>query len=345
MKSEKLMEAMTDIDSHAIRNAPNDTPGQQHSSRRLSAILIIAAVLAAMTVTAFAATDIAGWFRSYFASFSEDDLSESQNGYIDDNTQEIGQIQTQDGYTIEVESAFTDGQSAYIKMTLTAPKDTVLDAESYSPGNIGFVSNENGSIVAFGSSWGLVADHDHNENTVGLLCTIDNISRTIHGITDTDASTLVLQIENLKGSYSRNAGTDDYELWYETVAEGTWIFEIEFDDITKDEVELITEPISSRIDIGLGDLNGNDVDEYVGVFITSFKLRAMGAEITYEYEEYVHAAGEFDDIYVVMKDGNRVLMQERTGAIGRNSYRFPEPVIVAEVDYVLLTDGTRLYLP
>lgn len=339
MKSEKLLEAMTDIDSRVIWNAVHDEP-QQHRTRRWSSlILIAAAILAAMALTAFAADDIANWFRSFFADLSQGGLSKSQIEYIDKNTSEIAQSQTQEGYTITVESAFTDGRSAYIKMILTAPEGTVLDAENYSPEDIGYVSNEDGAVIPFDSGWGLITDNDDRENTVGMLCTIYNAAQF------QKAGKWVFKIENLNATYSRNAGRDDYEMWHETVAEGLWIFEIELKDAMNEEIELISEPIPCRIDIGLGDLDGNKVEQYVGVTITSFKLRAMGAEMTYEFDEYVYAAGEFDDIYIVMKDGRQILMKTKTCAIGSNTFLFLEPVIFSEIDHILLPGGTKLPLP
>ena len=104
-------------------------------------------------------------------------------------------------------------------------------------------------------------------------------------------------------------------------------------------MELIEEPNPGKVNIGL------NKDSYHDVMITSLKLRAMSAEITYEYMVPVHGAGDFDPIYVVMKDGSQILMLPRTGTPTNCTYHFAVPVILSDADYVLLPDGTKLPIP
>jgi hypothetical protein len=135
-------------------------------------------------------------------------------------------------------------------------------------------------------------------------------------------------------------------MWEETVAVGPWDFDITFKDAGKEELEFITEPVPERVNISLGD------PIYMDVHITSIKLRAMSAEIMYEYLDPditggIHAipAGDFEDIYVVMEDGTQVLMVSSTGYPGGCTYRFLTPIVLEEISYILLPNGTELPIP
>jgi len=109
-----------------------------------------------------------------------------------------------------------------------------------------------------------------------------------------------------------------------------------FSDEGFHEIELIKEPIPGEVNIGL------NKDSYHDVMITSFKLRTMSAEISYEYVVPVHGAGDFDPIYVVMKDGSQIMLLPRSGTPVSCTYHFAVPVILSDADYVLMPDGRKL---
>ena len=71
----------------------------------------------------------------------------------------------------------------------------------------------------------------------------------------------------------------------------------------------------------------------------------MSAEITYAYLEPVHGAGDFDPIYVVMKDGSEIMLLPKSGSPTRSKYHFAAPIILADADHVRLPDGTKLPIP
>ena len=88
----------------------------------------------AMTVTAFAAEDIALWFRTYFANRNEQELSQEQIAYLEENEQVIGQAQTIDGWTVELRSVIHDERMGYhqvirIEDTDAAPSTTFVNHE------------------------------------------------------------------------------------------------------------------------------------------------------------------------------------------------------------------------
>ena len=71
----------------------------------------------------------------------------------------------------------------------------------------------------------------------------------------------------------------------------------------------------------------------------------MTAEITYEYVVPVHGAGDFDPIYVVMKDGSEYMLLPKSGSPIQCEYQFRTPIILSDADYVRMPDGTKLPIP
>lgn len=128
MKPEKILTAMNDIDGKIILEAHDALPRSKRPARRRIAVLVAAVVaLMAMTVTAFAAEDIAGWFRNYFSNQSETDLTPGQIEFIEENEQVVTEAQEENGWTVELRSAISDGEKAYFIIGITAPEDVSLD--------------------------------------------------------------------------------------------------------------------------------------------------------------------------------------------------------------------------
>ena len=325
MNSMHLLEAMTNIDPQLIENAQ---PQPKRGSRTVTRILLLAALIAALTMTAFAATEAVNWFKDYFARWSADGLSEEQITFIDENTTDIQNSQTRNGYTITVESAFSDGTESMIKLKLIAPENVKLDATNYFPGNDGcLVPTGDEHLTQWNGGWGCYVG-DEQPNVADIVFTIhEPIGERTHW---------TLCIEDIYGTYYENPGQDNYRQWTELIAEGTWEFPVVFSNDGFKEIELIKDPVPGKVNIGL------NKDSYHDVMITSFKLRAMSAEITYEYVVPVHGAGDFDPIYVVMKDGSQIMLLPRSGSPVNSTYHFAIPIILKDADHVLLPDGTML---
>lgn len=329
MNAMQLMEAMTNIDGSLIENVQ---PKSKRSGKTVARIMLLAAVIAALSMSVLAAKEITNWFEAYFGRFSEEPLTENQIAFIDENTTETVQSQTSNGYTVTLESAISDGRNALIKLKLTAPEDTKLDALNYFPGNDEpLTAITDGKTTVANGGWGTSEDHDGKDNTVDILCHLRDCVK--------DHTHWKLQITELKGTYNENVGTSDFRQWEETIVTGLWEFEVFFPESGKEERELITEPVPGKVNIGL------NKDWYLDVFITSFKLRAMSAEITYEYLEPTHGAGDFDEIFVVMKDGSRMMLIPSQGHPGSCTYDTRSPIILSDAAHVLLPDGTKLPIP
>ena len=159
-------------------------------------------------------------------------------------------------------------------------------------------------------------------------------------------------------------GQTDYMLEHEEVVrihqaevltDGLWEFTVSFADAQAETLELISEPIYTEglasVEIESDALFTDRKNEIMDIKMTSFKLTAFGATITCEFEENVVSASfecrglyGFDDrhIFVVMKDGTQIPLHTD----GRSDNLAAEsPIVLDEVDYVLLSDGTKLMAP
>ena len=82
MKPEKILYAINDIDSEFLNEARAEATPKHHSSRRFAVLIAAVIALMAIAVTAFAAEEVAGWFRRYFAGQSEASLTPGQIEFI-----------------------------------------------------------------------------------------------------------------------------------------------------------------------------------------------------------------------------------------------------------------------
>lgn len=139
-----------------------------------------------------------------------------------------------------------------------------------------------------------------------------------------------------------NEQTDEQEK--QLLAEGTWSIDVVFENVTVEELELISEPIPAQVAYGW-DFQGNDV--YQDTMITSFILRPMSASILCDLE---HAAPDFLTVgdrcvYVVMKDGSQVAFHGDSAGSGIQNLQTDTPIDLEQVSYLLLPDGTKLTAP
>ena len=323
MNAMHLLEAMTNIDGILIENAQ---PKRKKANKSITRLILLAALIAALTVSAFAAEEIGNWFMEYFSRYTK--LTDNQIAFIEENTTDISKSQTCNGYTVEVDSAFSDGSESIVKMKLIAPENVRLDACNFFPGNDAvLVPTGEEHLTQWNGGWGSYVD-DSAPNVAQITFHI----REPIG----ERTNWTLRIEDIHGTYQENIGEPDYRQWTELLVEGVWEFPIVFSNDGYQEIELIKDPIPGQVNIGL------NKDSYHDVMITSFKLRAMTAEISYEYVVPVHGAGDFDPIYVVMKNGDEIMLLPKSGSPISCTYHFAVPINLSDADYVLMPDGKQL---
>lgn len=138
----------------------------------------------------------------------------------------------------------------------------------------------------------------------------------------------------------------------EILAEGEWKFTVTFDVDSRnaERIELISEPVMVEAMVH----RGSDDDPWYRshglgqVKLTSFVLTPLGGSIQFAQEKNVIGAFfayqstygyEDRHIYVVMQDGSKVALH--TDGVGTN-LKAGTPIVLSEVDHVLMGDGTIL---
>ena len=245
-------------------------------------------------------------------------------------------VQTQNGYSIEVKQAFTDGQRVAITLGLTAPEDVNVEQYLNEPGL--FFSRQNfepitGDVYSGSGALDRRADNDGKANTVEFFGVIErNVG---DGMAYPQGVTCNLYLENL---YAGPWG-DPFDA--PLFVEGVWNFDITLEDGDWREIEFVQEPVTTKVCTGW-DASGNDVFE--DVTLTSLKLRGFGGSFTSTWEGggldlADYRGGKFPT--VVLKDGTEIRLD---GGLG---FYDPENqgklIPLDEVDHLVLMDGTVLY--
>ena len=119
------------------------------------------------------------------------------------------------------------------------------------------------------------------------------------------------------------------------VAEGEWNFEIIFDHLNEETVELLSQPVEICA-------NG------VSLNLTSLKLRTMGLDAAFDPTDPsdIRTMAVLALSKVVLKDGTTVsIMPTSFDPSDSAGLSLDCPIDLAEVDYVELRDGTQLPMP
>lgn len=312
-----------------LTNEKNDKKAL--NGRKWVALVAAVITLMALTVTAFAAVTGSEWFVNYFREKGGQELSESEITYIEENTVDYNRSVTHNGYTVSVEYALTDGYTAYIKLKVTAPEWVVMNADDY-----GFVYKlksqfypEDGSDPSRTGSWQMTDDNPEDN--------IIYFPMVWRGSGFGGGTKWILELEDLFESELREDGFYDDTV----IAEGIFRFELVLSDISQESVELLNEPLSCTAKV----YTAESEYEEVNIEISSIVLRPLSATVEFaNYSDTFGLAG-FGQLSIYMKDGSSTKMTMGSGGNGINHYSTNSPVILSEVDYILLPDGTRVNMP
>lgn len=155
----------------------------------------------------------------------------------------------------------------------------------------------------------------------------------------------------------------------ETLVSGKWEFEVELIADTN-YLEFLTEPLLTKALVTRKNLAHyfDTKDAVEDITITSIQLRTLGATVTFEkpkdleggdfpgyhntwidmgdmYNSLTKLVNGDENFFVVLKDGTRIDFWQGEGAIGTAYLKADSPIVLAEVDYLQLSDGTKLYTP
>ncbi len=148
------------------------------------------------------------------------------------------------------------------------------------------------------------------------------------------------------------------------LASGEWKFEVELESADTEALELLSVPLSARVLVVRNGVRENLTEESVEeVTLTSIQLHPLGASIFFEKPEpaeefdciYINpfqfsapsaaSAGETGAVFVMMEDGTRIGLYQAVGAKDTAILRADSPIILREVKYIQLSDGTKISFP
>jgi len=309
-------------------------------------IALTAAVLTCvLTLTGFAVAATLGVgdiLKSFFSDRQKNSLSSGQNEYIDNRTATIGESVTQDGVTVTVTGAISDGTMAYILVDIVAPSDQNIEALP-----LGFdveferlklEGQEKEHISSVSAGCILLSDYDGLDNTASMLIQYNIYQFRGSNFTFTDGKNRTLQLKDL--FYYET----DYPYSLCTVAEGMWEYEFAFTAVDDKEVELLAAPVSASY----SQISGKWVD----ATITSIETKGLSAVVYYTLDpNEVQEAGDFGILKFVMKDGSiinaypqkagQISQIENGNLIPNTSSHYCSYVFDAPVNY---EDITSLYI-
>lgn len=340
MSAMKILKAMEYLEDDLILEP--ESAGSPKPRKRLPRPVLVAAVLLAGILMATACTAMggAGWFLQYFSDAAPGNLSMEQMEYIVANTTDVNKSITQNGYTMTLKSVFTDGRDILIQFELTAPRGTVLNADSYSDSHGTVLQTEGDMPQAMSMEW-TMQDEDRTDNRVNLLYSINSAWNETVPFAEGSCR---LYIYGLEASWREYMDVRKEEL-----AEGCWSYDIHFPEDCARRISFVQEPVSitRSVTVGYektGDNTMTPILEQQQGQITALNLWALGAELSFRFGEEERNA-EFGDLYAVMKNGEKIQLKRYFGAPDFITYKTDTPILLDQVDHLELEDGPVFPVP
>lgn len=328
MTGKDLFFALGTIDESFYQEAELE-PKRHRRSLTVAALIAALLLLAGCGYMMLSGTQ---WFGSYFRGQKKQPLSQGQKDYIAQGTTEFGQSVTVDGYTVTLEYAIAEARVAYLKLRLDAPKKVKDSTYFDSPrlendqGFEQYFYKKGGTPLEPSGFWEASWDLQASGRTLSMLIRMDQSSNPNKPSFEAGVP-YILHLVNLT---EHNFGEDPVLL-----SKGPWDFEIVFDHLNDDTLELVTEPIHVS-------MSGVELE------LTSLKLRTMGAEMTFvpEKPDDIRTLAVLAKSHVILKDGTFVELQPAGfDPKGSLPLTLDSPIDLEEIDHFELRDGTRIDLP
>lgn len=311
----------------------------------LRKVLIAAAILSLLILTACAAKYVGQLFATYFQQEHSAQLSDGQIDYIENNAQpSVAQpivTEADNGYSVTVSSALTDGKIAYITIDIRAPEGVNLEG-----GDIRFLENPllfpepaEGLVLApDGSSPDAMCDYATVDDGDGLANTASLMFKVIPSVESEDVMPFDGSIHwtmHAEGFEKAVFDAEKMDFEYTPLAEGVWEFDLTFQSIDTRKMEFVTEPIP----VMTSNLLRN---EYIHENqMTSFTLSGLSYEMKLTQSEIDGEIQDVGDAAIVMKDGSQYTLLRLSAHPGSMA----APIVLDEVDYILLSNGVKLQAP
>lgn len=321
-------------------------------------LVALIAIITTMTVTAFASEVIRGWFKQYFEQQNRKPLTSDQIEYIEENEQVVFETQTQNGFELNLKSVLADGNNLFITIGIRSPVALPIDEyHMFSASEFDLYNQE--SHRPFSTSTKVIDDMDGSDATVDILLKLegekwnDGDIWTLH-IGKLEAMVYDAEYEqellNTKYAGQKNIMFTDEEAAkiysFVTLAEGPWEFAVDMSKADGEELEMLTDSIRTK---GCSGYKEDGTIVYEDVLITSVVLRPLSATF-YSAQTDSRAALDITPtadyrIFVVMKNGERIELLPEWAAVGEAHFTAGSPIILSEVDHILLPDGTVIKAP
>lgn len=327
MTGKDLLLALGTIDEGFYQEAEVEPKRHRH-------FLTVAALIAALLLLAgcgYMVLSGTQWFGSYFRGQKKQPLSQGQKDLIAGSTTEFDQSVTVDGYTVTLEYAIAEARVAYLKLRLDGPKKMNDWTYFYSPrlengqGFEQYFYKKGGTPLEPSGYGGSHWDIQASGRALSILIRMDQSNNPNNPSFEAGVP-YILHLANL---------TDDVGEDPALLSKGPWDFEIVFDHLNDDTLELVTEPIHVS-------MSGVELE------LTSLKLRTMGAEMTFvpEKPDDIRTMAVLAKSHVILKDGTSVILQPTDFAPkGYLALALDSPIDLEEIDHFELRDGTRIEVP
>ena len=246
----------------------------------------------------------------------------------------ISREATQNGYTLTLKKAETDGYVLRVLLSLAAPEGTELPTD----GNLVFdhwnLRDGQGKTFDDGIFFtGKRDDGDGKSWTTDLLLTQNCVLSGTNEPFAAGTSCELYLADFVHSDWSAESG----QVW-DTLAEGEWLIPISFDGENGDyrELELVQTPITLKAATGWDEKGKDTVESFP---VTSVKLRRNCILLTADVGEKTYA-----DFFWLGSTSTKAVLKDGTEVEVVNG-AFTKPLDLDSVDYILFADGTKLPVP
>lgn len=306
-------------------------------------LIIAAAVVCMLAVTASAAEFIGGWYVEHFAKQNNEPLNDKQVNFLSDHVQSYQETQTADKWTVELQSAINDGFLGYVVLHVSAPEDVTLGNHLWLGPNSGILTIPEGVNASHSGYW--EEDGDGRANTGNYVLEINpnqNTSTIEPFGPDVQWKIHIADIHT--ESFNEETGMIEVE---EILCQGDWDFTFSFAN-GLEGVELIRTPVETRVEVvGDTEIGVAGALEAETVTITSFVLKPLSATVVCEPKRVTNYELDGKMTEVVMKDGTSIRLDPPAMNMGGeyNLLEAAAPIVLEDVDHILLPDGTVIPMP
>lgn len=259
----------------------------------------------------------------------------------------------------------------------------VLDIHSdASLGLPGLQAIPSGSDVPANISYDVIDDGDEKNNTLKIVIRIDpGVQQGADSAFGPGKTCEIVFKDIVKWGHDQEyeqellatkyAGQTDYMLTPEEservhprtlLASGEWKFVIELTEADSGEIELLESPVSTKVwVVRNGATEFEAIDSVEDVTLTSVRITPLSVEISFDIPEpsdkfsciHIDAATfpplpgtpamDYENVTLVMKDGTEISLFQSMGAKDVAILAADSPIVLEKVDYLQMSDGTKLH--